>query len=134
MRLTLPGTRKPVSFIILRADQDGERVPFTIAAADPEKGTVTIIYQVVGASTRKLMALEEGDELADFAGPLGRPSEIEGENDRDHRRRCRLRNRSADGQGIPPMPVKTSQRSSASAIRILSFSKTSSKPFRIRTI
>lgn len=71
---------KAGQFIILRADQDGERVPFTIAAADPEKGTVTIIYQVVGASTRKLMALEEGDELADFAGPLGRPSEIEGEN------------------------------------------------------
>ena len=71
---------KAGQFIILRADQDGERVPFTIAAADPEKGTVTIIYQVVGASTKKLMALEEGDELADFAGPLGRPSEIEGEN------------------------------------------------------
>lgn len=71
---------KAGQFIILRVDENGERVPFTIAAADPEKGTATIIYQVVGASTRKLMELEEGDFLADFAGPLGKPSEIEGEN------------------------------------------------------
>ncbi|MGM9960808.1 MAG: sulfide/dihydroorotate dehydrogenase-like FAD/NAD-binding protein [Allobaculum sp.] len=71
---------KAGQFIILRVHEDGERVPFTIADADPEKGTVTIIYQVVGASTRKLMELNEGDCLADFAGPLGKPSEIEGEN------------------------------------------------------
>ncbi|MDO4664154.1 MAG: sulfide/dihydroorotate dehydrogenase-like FAD/NAD-binding protein [Erysipelotrichaceae bacterium] len=71
---------KAGQFIILRVDEDGERVPFTIADANPEEGTVTIIYQVVGASTRKLMALNEGDYLADFAGPLGKPSEIEGEN------------------------------------------------------
>ena len=71
---------KAGQFIILRVDEEGERVPFTIADANPQKGTVTIIYQVVGASTRKLMALNEGDYLADFAGPLGKPSEIEGEN------------------------------------------------------
>lgn len=71
---------KAGQFIILRVDEDGERVPFTIAGSDPEKGTVTIIYQVVGASTRKLMELEEGDSLQDFAGPLGTPSEIEGDN------------------------------------------------------
>lgn len=71
---------KAGQFIILRVDEEGERVPFTIADADPENGTVTIIYQVVGATTRKLMELEEGDELADFAGPLGKPSEITGEN------------------------------------------------------
>ncbi len=71
---------KAGQFIILRVDEEGERVPFTIADADPENGTVTIIYQVVGATTRKLMELEEGDELADFAGPLGKPSEIIGEN------------------------------------------------------
>lgn len=71
---------KAGQFIILRVDEEGERVPFTIADTDPEKGTATIIYQVVGASTRKLMELEEGDSLADFAGPLGQPSEIEGEN------------------------------------------------------
>ncbi|MEY8307968.1 sulfide/dihydroorotate dehydrogenase-like FAD/NAD-binding protein [Erysipelotrichaceae bacterium 51-3] len=71
---------KAGQFVILRVDEEGERVPFTIADADPENGTVTIIYQVVGATTRKLMELEEGDELADFAGPLGKPSEITGEN------------------------------------------------------
>lgn len=71
---------KAGQFIILRVDEEGERVPFTIANADPENGTVTIIYQIVGASTKKLSALEEGDFLADFAGPLGKPSEIEGEN------------------------------------------------------
>lgn len=71
---------KAGQFIILRVDEEGERVPFTIAAADPKAGTVTVIYQVVGATTRKLMELEEGDCLADFAGPLGKPSEIEGEN------------------------------------------------------
>lgn len=71
---------KAGQFIILRVDEDGERVPFTIADTNPEKGTVTIIYQVVGATTKKLSALEAGDSLADFAGPLGKPSEIEGEN------------------------------------------------------
>lgn len=71
---------KAGQFIILRVDEEGERVPFTIANADPEKGTVTVIYQIVGATTRKLAELNEGDALADFAGPLGRPSEIEGEN------------------------------------------------------
>lgn len=71
---------KAGQFIILRVGEEGERVPFTIADANPQEGTVTIIYQVVGASTRKLMALNEGDYLADFAGPLGKPSEIEGEN------------------------------------------------------
>lgn len=71
---------KAGQFIILRTDEDGERVPFTIANADPEKGTVTVIYQIVGATTRRLAEFEEGDELADFVGPLGRPSEIEGEN------------------------------------------------------
>lgn len=67
-------------FIILRVNEEGERLPFTIAGADPEKGTVTIIYQVVGAGTKQLSVLEEGDELNDFAGPLGRPSDIECEN------------------------------------------------------
>lgn len=71
---------KAGQFIILRTEEDGERVPFTIANADPEKGTVTVIYQIVGATTRRLAEFEEGDELADFVGPLGRPSEIEGEN------------------------------------------------------
>ncbi len=71
---------KAGQFIILRTDEDGERIPFTIASADPEKGTVSVIYQIVGAGTRKLSALKQVDSLHDFAGPLGKPSEIEGEN------------------------------------------------------
>ncbi|MCR4698763.1 MAG: sulfide/dihydroorotate dehydrogenase-like FAD/NAD-binding protein [Bacilli bacterium] len=69
---------QPGQFIILRTTAEGERLPFTIAGSDPEKGTVTIIYQVVGASTLELNQFEEGDCLADFVGPLGKPSELEG--------------------------------------------------------
>lgn len=69
---------QPGQFIILRTTDEGERLPFTIAGSDPEKGTVTIIYQVVGASTLELNQFEEGDCLADFVGPLGKPSELEG--------------------------------------------------------
>ncbi len=70
---------KAGQFIILRVHEDGERIPLTIADSDPKKGTVTIIFQIVGKTTMLLNALEEGDELVDFAGPLGQPSEIEGE-------------------------------------------------------
>lgn len=69
---------KPGQFIILRVDEAGERIPLTIADADPEKGTVTIIFQIVGKTTRKLNALNEGDYILDFAGPLGKPSDLEG--------------------------------------------------------
>ena len=69
---------QPGQFIIFRASEDGERVPLTIADYDREKGTVTIIFQIVGATTEKLNHLEEGDCLQDFVGPLGRPSETEG--------------------------------------------------------
>jgi ferredoxin--NADP+ reductase len=69
---------QPGQFIILRTNADSERLPFTIAGEDPVKGTVTIIYQIVGASTLELDQKEVGDELADFVGPLGRPSELEG--------------------------------------------------------
>ncbi len=65
-------------FIILRATEDGERMPLTVADYDREKGTVTIIFQVVGATTETLRHLEEGDYIADFAGPLGRKTETEG--------------------------------------------------------
>lgn len=71
---------KAGQFIILRVDEDGERVPFTVAGSAPEKGTVTIIYQIVGASTKKLSALQEGDSLHDFVGPLGKPTEIDADN------------------------------------------------------
>ncbi len=68
----------PGQFIILRVDENGERIPLTIAGYDREKGTVTIIFQKVGATTNKLGALNEGEYILDFVGPLGKPSEVEG--------------------------------------------------------
>ena len=65
-------------FIILRTDEDGERIPLTVAGCDREKGTVKIIFQIVGATTEKLNHKEVGDCLADFAGPLGKPTDTEG--------------------------------------------------------
>ncbi len=65
-------------FIILRVDDRGERVPLTIADYDREAGTVTIIYQIVGATTMRLDRLQEGESLADFVGPLGKPTDVEG--------------------------------------------------------
>ena len=63
-------------FVIVRANEGGERIPLTIADYDVEAGTVTIVTQTIGMSTRKICALNVGDSLADFAGPLGRPSEF----------------------------------------------------------
>ena len=69
---------EPGQFIILRVDEEGERIPLTIAGFNREKGTVTIIVQIVGATTVKLNALNEGDCLQDFVGPLGNATETEG--------------------------------------------------------
>jgi len=69
---------KAGQFIILRVDDRGERIPLTVADYDREAGTVTIIYQIVGATTMRLDRLNEGDCLADFLGPLGKPTEVEG--------------------------------------------------------
>ncbi len=69
---------EPGQFIILRVSEDGERIPLTIAEYDREKGTITIIFQEVGATTMALGELNEGDSLHDFVGPLGRASELEG--------------------------------------------------------
>ena len=69
---------KAGQFIIFRIDEQGERVPLTIAGYDREKGTVTIIFQKVGFSTIALGELNEGDYIRDFVGPLGKPSEVEG--------------------------------------------------------
>jgi ferredoxin--NADP+ reductase len=66
----------PGQFLIVRADENGERVPLTIADYNREKGTVVIVTQALGASTRKIVALNEGDCFANFAGPLGIPSEL----------------------------------------------------------
>ena len=69
---------EPGQFIIFRATEDGERVPLTIADYDREKGTVTIIFQIVGQATTELNALNEGEYIHDFVGPLGMPSKTEG--------------------------------------------------------
>ncbi len=69
---------EPGQFIILRTDADGERIPLTVADFDRERGSVTIIFQIVGATTEKLNHLNEGDCLHDFVGPLGRATETEG--------------------------------------------------------
>ena len=69
---------EPGQFIILRVDKHGERIPLTIADYDREKGTITIIYQVVGGTTMQLNTLNEGDYLQDFVGPLGVKSHLEG--------------------------------------------------------
>ena len=69
---------EPGQFIILRTDEFGERVPFTVADFDREKGSVTIIVQVVGKTTTDLSKYEEGDFISDFAGPLGVPTPLEG--------------------------------------------------------
>ena len=69
---------EPGQFIILRVDEEGERIPLTIADFDREKGSVTIIFQVVGATTEKLNHKEAGEFIEDFAGPLGKPTETEG--------------------------------------------------------
>ena len=65
-------------FIILRVDEEGERIPLTVAGYDRELGTVKIIFQVVGGTTEKLNHLSEGEYIQDFAGPLGLPTEVEG--------------------------------------------------------
>ena len=70
-RAALPG-----QFVIVRADEHGERIPLTISDYDAEEGSVTIVTQAIGASTRKICAREAGEALSDFAGPLGRPSEF----------------------------------------------------------
>ena len=69
---------EPGQFIILRVDDEGERIPLTIADYDRQKGTITIIFQIVGASTFKLNTLNEGDFIHDFVGPLGVPTHTEG--------------------------------------------------------
>ena len=69
---------EPGQFIILRVDEEGERIPLTIADFDREKGTITIIYQIVGATTIQLDSKNEGEYIQDFVGPLGVPTHTEG--------------------------------------------------------
>ena len=69
---------EPGQFIILRVDENGERIPLTVAGYDREAGTVRIIFQIVGATTEKLNHLNEGDYIHDFVGPLGVPTHTDG--------------------------------------------------------
>ncbi len=81
MRIEAPFVAKkaePGQFIILRASEDGERIPLTVADTNPADGTVTVIFQVVGASTLKLNEKNEGDFIPDFVGPLGKATETDG--------------------------------------------------------
>lgn len=72
-RKVLPG-----QFVMMRIDEQGERIPLTVNDADPQAGSVTIIFQAVGATTIRLASLHAGDALLDFAGPLGRPTDLKG--------------------------------------------------------
>lgn len=81
MRINAPmvaAKAEPGQFIILRTDENSERIPLTVADYDRENGSVTIIFQIVGATTEKLNHLNEGDSLHDFVGPLGRATHTEG--------------------------------------------------------
>jgi ferredoxin--NADP+ reductase len=69
-------SRKAGNFVILKIGEKGERFPLTIADADPAKGTITLVVQIVGVSSAKLAALEVGDSITDMVGPLGKPTEI----------------------------------------------------------
>ncbi len=70
-------SRKPGNFVILRIGEDGERFPLTISDADPVRGTITLVVQIMGVSSSKLVALEPGDSITDLVGPLGKPTHIE---------------------------------------------------------
>lgn len=83
MKVEAPRVAKsaqPGQFVIVRGTEDGERIPLTVADYDRAKGTVTIVIQAVGASTRKMVSIEQGGYMIDFAGPLGQPSEFINEN------------------------------------------------------
>ena len=67
---------KPGQFVILRVDENGERVPFTLCDMDKEKGTITLLIQTIGASTMKLASLKAGDKIADIVGPLGNATDL----------------------------------------------------------
>ena len=70
------GSCLPGQFVIVKCDEKGERIPLTICDYDREKGTITIVFQTIGASTKLFATYEEGDSFMDFVGPLGRASEL----------------------------------------------------------
>jgi len=70
-------SRKAGHFVIVKIGKSGERIPLTIASADKEKGTITLVIQAVGKSSKKICALNIGDEITDLVGPLGKATHIE---------------------------------------------------------
>ena len=118
--------RKPGQFVIVQQGEGAERIPLTIADADPVAGTIALVIQAVGKSTRELVALEPGEAIADIAGPLGqaygadrvRPGAL-------HRRRRRHRGRASDRPGPSPERGVALSASSAGAPASGSFSSRS---------
>ena len=119
---------EPGQFIILRVDENGERIPLTVAGYDREKGTVTIIFQIVGGTTELLNHKNEGEYIHDFVGPLGTPTETEGlKKVCHHRRRCRLRNRAAHRQEAACTGLRSAFHHRLPLTRIWSFSRMNSR-------
>ncbi|MCD6501970.1 sulfide/dihydroorotate dehydrogenase-like FAD/NAD-binding protein, partial [bacterium] len=75
--LTIAEKARPGQFVVIRICAEGERIPLTIADSDPEAGTITLIVQEVGKTTRQMGLMKVGESIIDIAGPLGKPSEIE---------------------------------------------------------
>ena len=73
----IAGKAKPGQFVLLKANEDGERIPLTMAETDPEKGTITVIYMVIGKTTALFKTLQVGDAFQDVIGPLGKATHIE---------------------------------------------------------
>ena len=109
--------RKAGQFIILMVDADmGERIPLTIADADAAKGTITIIFQTVGATTMKLSRLKPGDSIAAVLGPLGRPTSIRGENGEKPGRVVCV----GGGIGVAPMhPIAQALKAAGNEVTII---------------
>ena len=105
---------KPGQFIIVKMDEIGERIPLTICDYDAEKGTVTIVFQTIGASTERMAKYEEGDYFRDFVGPLGRPSEMVDEDLEELKKKNILF--IAGGVGTAPVYPQVGARSTNIAI------------------
>ena len=114
--------RKAGQFIILMVDGDyGERIPLTIADADPAAGTITLIYQTVGATTMKLAKLGEGDSVAALLGPLGRPTSIHGTNGEKPGRVVCV----GGGIGVAPMhPIAEALKAAGNDVTIIMGART----------
>ena len=114
--------RKAGQFIILMVDGDyGERIPLTIADADPAAGTITLIYQTVGATTMKLAQLNEGDSVAALLGPLGRPTSIRGANGEKPGRVVCV----GGGIGVAPMhPIAEALKAAGNEVTIIMGART----------